>query len=45
MYRRWWFWTVIGTFTAGVVLSGWLATRSGPEPVIGTQPPGVIVLP
>jgi len=45
MYRRWWFWTVVGAFTTGTVLSVYLATRSGPEPVIGTLPPGVVVLP
>jgi hypothetical protein len=45
MYRRWWFWTVVGAFATGAVLSAWVATRPGPEPVFGTLPPGVVTVP
>ena len=45
MYRRWWFWTVVGAFTAGAALSVWLATRPGPEPAVGSLPPGVVTVP
>ncbi|MBL6975475.1 MAG: PEGA domain-containing protein [Deltaproteobacteria bacterium] len=42
IHKKWWFWTVLATVAAGVVIPSVLLTRKGPEPA---HQDAVIVLP
>jgi tetratricopeptide (TPR) repeat protein len=45
VYKRWWFWTIIGVVAAGATTAAVVATRPGEAaPLMGSMPPGQVQL-
>lgn len=45
LYRRWWFWTILGGFAAASAATVYFTSRSPPGPYVGNLQPGVWTLP